>query len=192
MSVLVAYATRHGATAGIAERIATRLRLDGLPADAVPARDVKSPEAYDAFVVGSASYMFRWLGDANRFVDRHRRLLATRPLWLFSSGPLGTETVDKDGNDVLATAVPRLMPRLMADLHARDHRVFFGAWDPHTRPSGFVERLTLSLPAARAAFPSGDFRDWAAIETWADGIAAALGHGGDTRTAEGTATLGNA
>lgn len=34
-------------------------------------------------------------------------------------------------------------------------------------------RLT---PAGRKLLEEGDFRDWAAIEHWADEIAAALGH----------------
>jgi menaquinone-dependent protoporphyrinogen oxidase len=31
------------------------------------------------------------------------------------------------------------------------------------------------MPAARDALPSGDFRDWPAIDAWADEIADALG-----------------
>ena len=89
MSVLVAYASRHGATQGIAERIADRLRQDGVTAEALPANQVQDLAPYDACVVGSAAYMFHWLADANRFVQRNRHELAARPLWLFSSGPLG-------------------------------------------------------------------------------------------------------
>jgi menaquinone-dependent protoporphyrinogen oxidase len=41
MTVLVTYATRHGATAGIAERIAAGLEQAGLPADARPVGEVR-------------------------------------------------------------------------------------------------------------------------------------------------------
>jgi len=61
MHILVAYASRHGATQGIAERIAETLRSAGLDAEALPVASVKSVAGYDAFVIGSAAYMFRWL-----------------------------------------------------------------------------------------------------------------------------------
>ena len=64
MNVLVAYASRHGATAGIAERIAAGLRSAGLQTDVKPVTDVRDVSAYDAFVIGGAAYMFHWLKDA--------------------------------------------------------------------------------------------------------------------------------
>ena len=68
MHVLVAYATRHGSTTGIAERIAERLKTAGLEADACPASEVRDASRYDAFVIGGAAYMFHWLKDATAFV----------------------------------------------------------------------------------------------------------------------------
>jgi menaquinone-dependent protoporphyrinogen oxidase len=171
MSVLVAYATRHGATRGIAERIADRLRADGLDAEARPAAEVRDAARYDAFVVGGAAYMFHWLGDATTFVQRNQALLAQRPTWLFSSGPVGTDTVDKEGRDVLVVSVPKEFAELRAAIHPRDEKVFFGALDPDARPIGLAERLMSLMPAARAALPKGDFRDWPAIDAWAATIA---------------------
>jgi len=175
MSVLVAYASRHGATRGIAERIADRLRDDGVAAAALPVNQVRDVAPYDAFVVGSAAYMFHWLADANHFVERNRAALAARPLWLFSSGPLGTEPVDAKGRDQLVAAEPKEFPEMKGSLHPRGAQVFFGAFDRDAPPVGLAERLTRHLPAAaQDAMPAGDFRDWAAIDAWADGIAAAL------------------
>lgn len=79
MSILVAYATSHGSTRGIAERIAERLQAGGLDAEARPVADVRDAARYDAFIVGGAAYMFHWLGDATKFVQRNRALLAERP-----------------------------------------------------------------------------------------------------------------
>jgi menaquinone-dependent protoporphyrinogen oxidase len=70
MNVLVAYASRHGATAGIAERIAEDLRSGGLSAGAVPAKDVRDIGPYDALVIGGAAYMFHWAEDALAFALR--------------------------------------------------------------------------------------------------------------------------
>jgi hypothetical protein len=110
--VLVAYATRHGSTRGIAERIAERLRDGGLEAESRPVADVHDASAFDAFVVGAAAYMFHWLGGATSFVEHNRATLAGRPTWLFSSGPIGTDLVDKEGRDVLEATVPKEFPRL--------------------------------------------------------------------------------
>jgi menaquinone-dependent protoporphyrinogen oxidase len=174
MNVLVAYATRHGATRGIAERIAERLRTDGLDAEARPAADVRDAARYDAFVVGGAAYMFHWLGDATTFVRRNRALLADRPTWLFSSGPVGTDAVDRQGRDVLEVSVPKEFAELRDLVHPRDQKVFFGALDADARPIGFAERFMSLMPAAKAALPTGDFRDWPAIDAWADSIAREL------------------
>jgi menaquinone-dependent protoporphyrinogen oxidase len=173
--VLVAYATRHGSTRGIAERIAERMRARELEVEARPASEVRDASWYDAFVVGGAAYMFHWLGDATSFVEHNRATLAARPTWLFSSGPIGTDLVDKDGRDVLEAAVPKEFPKLRELVHPRGERVFFGAIDPAAKPIGVAERLMTLMPAARDALPKGDFRDWPAIDAWADEIADVLG-----------------
>jgi menaquinone-dependent protoporphyrinogen oxidase len=174
MKVLVAYATRHGATAGIAERVAAGLREAGLSADLRPVNDVRDVGGYDAFVVGGAAYMFHWLKDATGFVKRHRQALAGHPTWLFSSGPLGTDLVDKEGKDVLETTRPKEWAELLPLIQPREARVFFGAWDPTQPPIGIAERLMRLAPASAETVPAGDFRDWPAIDAWAAEIAAAL------------------
>jgi menaquinone-dependent protoporphyrinogen oxidase len=179
MRVLVAYATRHGSTLGIAERIAARLRTRGLEVDTCDAGTTQDIHGYDAFVVGSAAYMFHWLSQASTFVRRNRALLAKRPVWLFSSGPIGTETVDAKGRDILVASEPKEFIEFRSLVLPRGERVFFGAYDPDAPAVGMVERLGSAvlrhLPAdARKAMPAGDFRDWAVIDAWADEIAEAL------------------
>src|SRR5688500_11899198 len=99
MSVLVDHATKHHATPQIAERIAETLRASGLDAVAQPMKSVDDLAGYDAFVLGSAVYFGSWLKEATAFVRRHQAILADRPVWLFSSGPLGTATTDATGRD---------------------------------------------------------------------------------------------
>lgn len=174
MRILVTYATRHGSTAGIAEKIADTLRAAGLHADAIPVKEIRTLDPYDAVVIGAAAYMFHWLKDATTFAKRHRSELLQRPVWLFSSGPLGSDLVDDDGNDVLQVTRPREFDELTGLLHPRGEQVFFGAWDPQAPPAGFGERMLRHMPASNDAMPAGDFRDWPAIETWAREIAADL------------------
>jgi len=99
MAVLVTFATKHGGTAGIAERIADRLRAGGLDVAVQPVKQVRDVDAYDAVVLGSALYMFHWMGAARSFAARNHDALSRKPLWLFSSGPI--EAVDKEGRNQL-------------------------------------------------------------------------------------------
>ena len=172
--VLVVYASRHGATQGIAERIAARLGQGGVEVTVKSTAQAGDLAGYDAFVIGSAAYAFHWLKEATAFVRHNRSLLASRPNWLFSSGPLGTETIDAQGRDVRAEAEPREFGEFREAIHPRDQRIFFGAYDPTSKPIGFIERFTRMMPAARAAMPAGDFRDWDEIEAWAARIAGEL------------------
>jgi menaquinone-dependent protoporphyrinogen oxidase len=174
MKVLVAYATKHGSTQGIAERIADTLRMDGLDVELSPAASVKAIDEYDAYVIGSAAYMFHWMKEAVDLVRHNRAVLSGKPVWLFSSGPLGTEPLDAEGRDQKVTAIPKEIDELRTAIGARDHRVFFGAHARDQKPIGLAERFVSLMPAARNALPEGDFRDWPDIEAWATSIAADL------------------
>lgn len=172
MRVLVVYASRYGATVGIAERITGKLNEFGHQAEMTAAEKVGSLDGYDAFIVGSAVYIGSWMKQASDFVRRNSALLATRPVWLFSSGPVGTRTVDDLGRDVLETAVPKEIAELEPLVHPRGHRVFFGAMD-HTKFS-VGHRVVFAMPAMKKLMVDGDYRDWQAIDDWAKEIAAAL------------------
>ncbi|NTV39380.1 MAG: flavodoxin, partial [Demequinaceae bacterium] len=174
MNVLVAYSSRHGATAGIAEHIATHLTEAGCPATAISVEKVQSLDGYDAVVLGASAYMFRWQKEAVRFARHNAEQLAARPLWLFSSGPIGPDLVDKQGVDVLVASRPKEFDELAELLHPVGDKVFFGAYNPNARPIGMSERLIRTMPAAREGLPAGDYRNWPAIEAWAQEIAAEL------------------
>jgi menaquinone-dependent protoporphyrinogen oxidase len=157
MAVLVAYASKHGATREIAERVAQTISAAGQQAVARPVTAAGDLAGYDAFVVGSAVYMGHWQKEAAEFVRRNRAVLAGRPVWLFSSGPLGTEPADAQGQDLTAAAEPRELAEFTEAIHPRGHSVFFGALDPGRL--GLGERALRKLPAARVIMPEGDFRD---------------------------------
>jgi menaquinone-dependent protoporphyrinogen oxidase len=181
---LVVYGSRHGGTKGIAERIGAVLALEGIDATVAPADDVPGVDEADAFVVGSGVYMGSWLNEPLEFLQRHQALLATRPLWMFSSGPLPGSTKEKPGVDPLESALGpadgpgsggrKKVAELMHATHPREHRVFPGAFDPADPPKAMSERLVRIMPAAKSVLPAGDFRDWYAVETWAREIARSL------------------
>lgn len=161
MRALVTVASKHGSTRDIANAIAEVLRAAGLDADLSDASDVTSIDCYDAVVIGSAVYMGGWLSEAKQLVERFQPQLAARPVWLFSSGPLGDEEPQPDGN-------PSGLPELIEQTHARGHRIFTGKLDRDSL--GIGERLITRMVHA----PEGDFRDWDAIRGWARGIATEL------------------
>jgi menaquinone-dependent protoporphyrinogen oxidase len=158
MATLITYASKHGSTAGIAERIAETLRQRGQEATVRPVSAVTNLQQYEAFVIGSAVYMVSWMQEATEFVRRNRALLAERPVWLFSSGPTGDATLPE----------PKQIAEFQAAIRPRDHRVFAGALD--RQQLSFSERVIVK--AVKAA--TGDFRDWEDIDAWAENIAHTL------------------
>jgi len=164
MTVLVTYATKHGSTREIAEAIATTLVDRGIPTDALAVDTIADVGPYEAVVLGSAVYMGKWLKEATEFTRRHREQLTARPLWLFSSGPLGTDVVDDEEQ-------PKELAELREMLEPRDHRLFYGALARDALVFG--ERMIMKAVKA----PEGDFRDWDDIRTWAATIADELARG---------------
>ena len=160
MRVLVTAASKHGATLEIASAIADKIREANMDVDCLAPDSVREVDAYDAVVIGSAVYAGHWMSPARAFVDRHAAQLSQRPVWLFSSGPVG----DPPKPDEELVEIEPMVRRL----GARGHRTFSGRLDPDAL--GFVERaLTAALRA-----PHGDFRDFNDIRTWAAGIVEAM------------------
>ncbi|MGI8949503.1 MAG: flavodoxin domain-containing protein [Ornithinimicrobium sp.] len=163
MHVLVTAGSKHGATAEIAAAIGAALGDRGIQATVADPSDVTDLEGYDAVVLGSAVYAGHWLEPARDLVDRLHDALATRLVWLFSSGPVGDPAKPDEG--------PVEVAGIAQITRARSHRVFAGKLD--RSKLGFGEKAIVM--ALRA--PEGDFRDWQAISTWAAEIAEALtGH----------------
>jgi menaquinone-dependent protoporphyrinogen oxidase len=161
MKVLVAFASKHGATEEIARSIGEILDGQGLTVDVKRMKDVDTVLPYNAFVLGSAIYMGSWLKGARAFVDGHAELLARQPTWLFSSGPIGSppHAAASDSFNV---------PDLLDATHARDHQVFGGRLDKANL--GLAERAL----AGALRVPSGDYREWDAVTAWATAIARTL------------------
>jgi menaquinone-dependent protoporphyrinogen oxidase len=186
MKVLVVYASRHGGTKGIAERIGTVLAGEGMAPTVASAEQDPDPALADACILGSGVYMGSWLKEAVDYGWRHSGQLAERPVWLFSSGPLRSQVVAKaapsDGPMELALGPAegpgsggrRKVTELGDAIHARDHEIFFGAYDPSESPKSMPERLVRMMPAAKNILPPGDFREWDVIEAWAREIAREL------------------
>lgn len=163
--VLVAYATKYGSTAEIAEKIGQVLRQAGRQADVLPADKVGDLGAYGAVVLGSAVYIGQWRKEAARFLKANEAALAQRPVWLFSSGP----TDEGDPLELVqGWRFPGKLQPISDRIQPRDVAIFHGAADAD-KMSGFDKWILKNVKAKL-----GDFRDWEAIAAWAEAIAAAL------------------
>jgi menaquinone-dependent protoporphyrinogen oxidase len=160
--VLVAFATKYGATAEIAEKIGEVLQQAGLEADVLSVERATDLSAYQAVVLGSAVYIGRWRKEAVKFLQANERALVERPVWLFSSGPTG----EGDPVELLqGWRLPGKLQPIVDRIQPRDVAVFHGAVD--VNKLNFIQKWMIKNVKA----PVGDFRDWEAITSWAAGIA---------------------
>ena len=163
--VLVAYGTKYGATAEIAEKIGEVLRQEGLEADVVRADRAGDLSSYRAVVLGSAVYIGRWRKEAAKFLEDKEAALAEKPVWLFSSGP----TDEGDPVELMqGWRFPGKLQPIADRIGPRDMAIFHGVADPDKM--NFIERWMLKNVGAS----TGDFRDWEAITSWAKAIAEEL------------------
>jgi menaquinone-dependent protoporphyrinogen oxidase len=163
--VLVAYASKYGSTAEIAQRIGRTLNTNGVTAAVHEAGTVREPTQYYAIVLGSAVYAGHWLADAVRFLEDNESVLVSRPVWLFSSGPTG----ERDARALLDGWHFPTDHRALADrIRPRDIKVFHGKIDPVRLSLG--ERLVVK--AVRGV--TGDYRRWDEVDAWAKPIAEAV------------------
>ncbi|MDD5367901.1 MAG: flavodoxin domain-containing protein [Anaerolineaceae bacterium] len=165
-SILVTYASKYGATREIAEKIGEGLRQAGLQTDVTPVSAIRELDRYKAVILGSALYIGKWQKEAATFLQANEKLLANRPVWLFSSGPTGK-------GDPLELVEGRRLP---ADLQPvanriqpRDIAVFHGFINPGKL--NFMEKWAIKSIVKK---PFGDFRDWEIIAAWTISIANTL------------------
>ena len=160
--VLVTYATKHGATKGIAQAAGSVLHSCGHQVRLLPAPVVQDVRGFDVVVIGSAIYHDQWLWDARRLVKRLRGELRGGPVvWLFSSGPLGgTPEADAElaGAIGLDRDLPYCLDGSLRGVDVRGHAVFPGRLD---------QRVAAELDSW---VPHGDWRDMALVRTWASTV----------------------
>jgi menaquinone-dependent protoporphyrinogen oxidase len=169
--ILVAYATKHGATTEIAEKIGEVFRQAGLATDVLPVAHVSNLVPYEAVVLGSAVYIGQWRKEASKFLTANATALAGKRVWLFSSGPTG------EGDPVELVQGWRFPAKLQAiadRIKPRDVAVFHGAVD--VNKLNLIEKWMLKNVKA----PVGDFRDWEAIAAWTTAIIEELKGGGNS------------
>lgn len=165
-NVLVTYASKYGATKEIAEKIGDVLGQASLQADVFPVDGILDITPYEAMILGSAIYIGKWQKEAVEFLRVNEKVLANRPVWIFSSGPTG------EGDPVELVEglrVPVALQPVVDRIHPRDLVVFHGFINPDK--INFIEKWSIKSLVKK---PFGDFRNWDAIIAWATSIAESL------------------
>jgi menaquinone-dependent protoporphyrinogen oxidase len=172
MAVLVGYASAHGSTRGIAERIASRLGEKGYQIAIQAVDDIDDVGAFDAVIVGSAIHDGAWLPAGADFVHRNLVALSARPVWLFSVGLVGESSSAFPRAVAAQLRALRREPKELAGfrkaIHAREHAVFAGAIQRDHWPR--ADRMIFK--GMRGHY--GDHRDWDDIDAWTDEITLSL------------------
>lgn len=160
--ILIAYASRTGTTAGVAEVIGQVLAEDGTAVEVRPVAEVSDLSPYRAVVVGSAIQGAEWLPEALQFVRDHRAALAARPFAAF----LVCMTLAMTNKDYHDEVAKWLQP--VRDLvEPVSMGLFAGALDISQAP-GFRARLNFRISVRLGVWSEGDHRNWDDIRAWAE------------------------
>lgn len=160
--VLVAYASRMGATHEIAEAIGSRLEHAGFAVDVLPCDSEPMVANYDAVVIGSAIYLQRWEKAARKLLREQSDDLTARRVWLFQSGPCGA------GARTEQSPVQAKVAKLAARIGCQPPVTFGGRLTAETA-TGLISKWMATGPNL-----AGDYRDFDRIHSWADSIAEEL------------------
>ncbi|MBS2961519.1 hypothetical protein KGA66_00575 [Actinocrinis puniceicyclus] len=163
MKVLICVASRHEATAQIAEVLARTLSDRGLDVRTLQSGSATAADVddCDALILGSAVYLGRWMAEARDLVDRVGGQLNGKPVWLFSSGPVGDPPQP-------APDAALDMSELISATAAQEHRLFGGRLA--RKRLGVVERTLVAVMRVR----DSDNRQWEQIRAWGEQIAGRL------------------
>ena len=163
--ILVAYASRSGSTAEVAQAIGSTLAKGGAQVDVVAMQEVKDLSVYDAVVAGSAIRAAKWLPEAVQFIQTHRSTLVQKKFAMFTVCiTMAMKNAENYRTGVMTWIAPvRAMVKPLSE-------GLFPGWLDFTKLPFNWETLKLRLTVALGIFPSGDHRDWNAVRSWAEGL----------------------
>jgi menaquinone-dependent protoporphyrinogen oxidase len=167
--ILVTYASRLGATAGVAEAIGKTLVENGAQVEVRRMEDVTDLSAYSAVVAGSAIRGKQWLPEAMQFVQTHQAALRQKP---FAAFLVCMTLAMKDGEKYRPHVATWLDP-VRALVKPVSTGLFAGVLDIG-KISSFSDRLKFRVSVLFGVWKEGDHRDWNAIRDWAASLGSAL------------------
>ncbi|MBS1806016.1 MAG: flavodoxin domain-containing protein [Acidobacteria bacterium] len=166
--VLIAYCTRSGSTAEVAEAIGKSVNGAGMSAQVKAIADVESIPTGTEVVLGTAIYIGHFPKEFHRFLTRFESELSNVRPWVFVLGPTEKERKQFAAAEEQARRELGKHPTLRPS----DMRVLGGRFDPTHLNLPFPMNLIQMLPAnPMRKLPASDIRDWDWIHRWAEAIA---------------------
>lgn len=162
--VLVVYGTGTGCTAGIADRIGKAVAAKGASVEVHPAKSAPDPAGYDAVLVGSGIRAGNWHAPVKDWVAKNAGTLKDKPVAFFTA--CLTMAQDPSKSDEVRAYTDLLIAE--TGVKPVDIGLFAGWNEP--KHFSFGERTIMKIMKA----PQGDFRDWAAIDSWSEKVAGQL------------------
>jgi menaquinone-dependent protoporphyrinogen oxidase len=158
--ILIAYASRYGATHSVAKAIGERLQHLGFSVDVLPMDERPDPAEYDGIVLGSSIRMGRWLTPALRFAETQASVLRQKPTAIFT-----VHMLNADETESSQAARAEYVAPLHALFTPQAEAFFTGEIDMNRL--GMMDRFIARMVKAQ----SQDQRDWEAIQEWTDEVA---------------------
>jgi menaquinone-dependent protoporphyrinogen oxidase len=168
--ILIAYASRTGSTAEVAQAIGKTLSENNAHVDILPMQDVKDLDLYQAVILGSAIRKSKWLPEAVQFVRAHQEALRHKPLAMFTV----CITIAMSNSEQYRAAVSGWTAPVRALIRPLSEGLFAGMLNFDKLPFN-LDTLKLRATVAAGIFPRGDHRDWNAIRAWAESLKPMLG-----------------
>lgn len=165
-NVLIAYATKHGFTGEVAERIGATLVEAGLRTEVMPVEEVRNVEGYDAVILGTAVKGSEVLPEAMDFAEKYRSDLAAKPTALFGLSMIMQEPTPENKKKVAA-----ILNSLRFEMRPIDVGVFGGVRDPKNIA------WVMKWATRKYNVATGDFRDWDSIRQWSERLADLISKG---------------
>jgi menaquinone-dependent protoporphyrinogen oxidase len=162
--ILVTYASQGGSTAGVAEAIGRTLATDGDRVDVLPVSQVDDLRPYRAAVIGSAVHSGKWMPEAASFVERNQAGLRRMPTAVFQVCMMLAT-----GSEQYRRMAPEWLAPLREQIHPAAEGSFAGALWPNRYPK-LSEKLGLGIFLAVIKVKAGDYRDWDAVQEWAESL----------------------
>jgi len=164
--VLVAYASKYGSTGGVADAIGKELCGKDVAADVVLIKHANNISSYQGVIIGSAIYMGKWMSEAVDFVKKNKDTLCKVPVAYFLVCMTLSQPTEKNRAKVLSYMDPIL--KAVPEIKPVGIGTFAGAMDYNNL--SWINKKILKSKGT----PEGDFRDWTAIRTWAEGLCSPL------------------